>query len=76
MQTNWVFLVETANDLEADIIRGFLQEAGIPTVKADSSSYTSVMRVISGQAQEVHILVPEHFLEQAHELLHEVESDE
>ncbi len=60
-----MFLVEADNDLEADIICGFLQEKGVPTQKTDSSPYTGAMRVIGGQAVEVQILVPETFREQA-----------
>ncbi len=65
----WVVLVETENDLEADIVCGFLSENGIPARKADSNPYAGAMRVIGGQAVEVHVLVPGVFLEQAQALL-------
>ncbi len=69
MDNQWVTLVETANDVEADIVCGFLQEAGIPAEKQDSSPYTGAMRVIGGMAPEVQVVVPEAFLRQARELL-------
>lgn len=62
-------LVEADNDIEAEIICGFLHEKGIPARKADSSPYTGAMRVIGGMAVEVQILVPDSFLKQAEELL-------
>lgn len=63
----WVLLMEAGDDVEAEIICGFLQEKGIPTQKMDSSPYTGAMRVIGGMAVEVLIYVPESFLEQAKE---------
>jgi len=75
MDKNWMVLVEADNDIEADIICGFLQEKGIPAKKADSSPYTGAMRVIGGMAVEVQILVPEPFLEQARTLLDQFESN-
>ncbi len=69
IENNWVLLVEANNDVEADIICGFLQDNGIPTRKADSSPYTGAMRVIGGQAVEVQVFVPEPFLEQARGLI-------
>jgi len=73
-EKNWVFLTEVNNDVEADIICGFLWEKGIPARKSDSSPYAGAMRVIGGQAVEVQVLVPEPFLEKAENLLHEFES--
>jgi len=75
VHNNWMVLVEAANDIEADIICGLLQEKGIPARKADSSPYTGAMRVIGGMAVEVQILVPESFLDQAKELLAAFEAD-
>ena len=72
---NWVFLVEADNDIEAEIICGFLQEKGIPARKADSSPYTGAMRVIGGLAVEIQILVPEPFLDQAKLLLDQFEAN-
>ncbi len=69
MKENWVFLTEATNDVEADIICGFLKENNIPARTADSSPYTGAMRVIGGLAFEVSILVPEPFLEEAKKLL-------
>mgnify|MGYP001123424669 CR=1 FL=1 len=69
MDSEWVLLIEAENDLEADIICGFMQEQGIPTRKADSSPYTGAMRVIGGLAVEVQILVPENMLEEARTVL-------
>lgn len=66
---SWTVLVEADNDIEAEIICGFLQDKGIPVRKADSSPYAGAMRVIGGMAVEVQILVPETFLDQAKELL-------
>ncbi len=71
----WEILVEAHNDVEADIICGFLQEKGIPAKKADSSPYAGAMRVIGGQAMEVQILVPESFLQEASELLLDIDPD-
>ncbi len=71
----WEVLVEAYNDVEADIICGFLQEKGIPAKKADSSPYTGAMRIIGGQAMEVHVLVPGSFLQEASELLLEIDPD-
>ncbi len=75
MESNWTLLAEANNDVEADIICGFLQDKGIPTRKADSSPYTGAMRVIGGLAVEVEIYVPEPFLESAKELLISFESN-
>jgi hypothetical protein len=75
VEDNWVFLVEADDDIEAEIICGFLQEKGIPARTADSSPYTGAMRVIGGLAVEVRILVPQPFLEQARELLKTLEED-
>ncbi len=75
MESNWTLLVEANNDVEADIICGFLQENGIPSRKADSSPYTGAMRVIGGLAVEVEIYIPEAFLEQAKDLLISFESN-
>ncbi len=72
---NWEVLVEALNDVEADIICGFLQEKGIPARKADSSPYVGAMRIIGGQVLEVLVLVPEPFLEQAADYLHEIDPD-
>lgn len=69
MNSNWVVLVEADNDLEADIICGFLREKGIPAQKKDSSPYAGAMRVIGGQALEVQVLVPEAFLSKARVLI-------
>ena len=66
---SWTVLVEADNDIEAEIICGFLQNKGIPARKADSSPYTGAMRVIGGMAVEVQVLVPETFRNQAKELL-------
>mgnify|MGYP000305016771 CR=1 FL=1 len=71
MVEQWVVLTEAANDIEADIICGFLQDKGIPARKADSSPYTGAMRVIGGLAVELQILVPDSFLTQAEEILHD-----
>jgi len=75
LESNWTLLVEANDDVEADIICGFLQDNGIPTRKADSSPYTGAMRVIGGLAVEVEIYVPEPFLEAANELLISFESN-
>ena len=69
MENSWTVLVEADNDIEAEIICGFLQDKGIPARKADSSPYAGAMRVIGGMAVEVQILVPETFMNQAKELL-------
>ena len=68
-------LVEVANDIEADIVCGFLQDNGIPARKGDSSPYTGAMRVIGGMAVEVQILVPDSFQAHAKELLNAFETD-
>lgn len=68
MSGEWVFLVEAYNDVEADIILGLLESAGIPARKADDP-FTGAMRVIGGQAYEVRIMVPVNLLEQARALL-------
>lgn len=73
MNENWVLLVETANDVEADIVCGFLREAGIPADKRDSSPYTGAMRVIGGLAPEVQVLVPAAFHDQAQKLLDDLD---
>jgi hypothetical protein len=73
MIDSWVVLMEAENDVEADIICGFLYEKGIPTRKADSSPYTGAMRVIGGLAFEVQILVPEPMLAQAKQLINDSE---
>ncbi|MBW6464443.1 MAG: putative signal transducing protein [Dethiobacteria bacterium] len=73
MEYTWVVLIEADNDVEADIILGFLQEKGIPARKADSSPYTGAMRVIGGLAVEVQILVPDSFEEEARDLIDNLE---
>ncbi len=74
VDNNWIVLVEADNDLEADIICGFLQEKGVPARKADSSPYAGAMRVIGGQAVEVQVLVPKTFLEEGKKLLSDIDS--
>lgn len=74
IDNNWVVLLEASNDVEADIICGFLQDRGIPAIKADSSPYTGAMRVIGGLAVEVQVMVPEPFLEEAKKLQKEFEA--
>lgn len=69
MSEEWVMLVEAEDELEADIIRGFLLENGIPSRKEDSSPYTGAMRVIGGAVFEVWVMVPHSLLEQAKALL-------
>ena len=71
MIDNWVVLMEADNDVEAEIICGFLYEKGIPARKADSSPYTGAMRVIGGLALEVQILVPEPMLNQAKQFIND-----
>jgi len=75
MEQDWVLLIEADNDLEAEIIIGFLQEKGVPARKSDSSPYTGAMRVIGGMAVEVQVLVPESFLDDATILLNSLEGD-
>ncbi|WP_206810827.1 putative signal transducing protein [Paradesulfitobacterium ferrireducens] len=43
----WSFLCATKGDLEADIIQGFLEEQGIPTVRR-YPDFAQVMKVYSG----------------------------
>ncbi len=69
MKHYWKLLIEADNDVEADIICGFLPDKGIPARKADSSPYTGAMRVIGGLAVEVQVLVPESLFEEALEIL-------
>ncbi len=75
MNRNWAFLVEVENDLEADIICGFLQEKGISAKKVDSSSIAGTMRIIGGQAFEVQVYVPEPFLKQAQKALRDFDTE-
>ncbi|MDY6826017.1 MAG: DUF2007 domain-containing protein [Bacillota bacterium] len=69
MAEKWTVLMEATNDIEADIICGFLEDKGIPARKADSSPYSGAMRVIGGSALEVQVLVPHNFLEQAERVI-------
>ncbi|MBS3943016.1 MAG: DUF2007 domain-containing protein [Dethiobacter sp.] len=69
MADQWELLVEVFNDVEADLVCGLLQSAGIPCRKEDSDTLTGAMRVIGGQAFEIQILVPERLLKQARDLL-------
>jgi transposase len=69
----WVVLTEASDDLEADIIIGFLRDRGVPAEKADSSPYTGAMRVISGMAIEVQVIVPEKFYDEAIQLIDNLE---
>lgn len=73
MEHGWTLLVEADNDLEAEIIIGFLRDKGIPARKSDSSPYTGAMRVIGGMAYEVQVYVPENWLEEASKLLDNLE---
>lgn len=75
INNGWALLVEADNDIEADIICGFMQERGIPARKADSSPYTGAMRVIGGLAVEVQILVPEPFLKEARALINKIDEE-
>jgi hypothetical protein len=75
MEYNWVVLIEADNDVEADIILGFLREKGIPARKADSSPYTGAMRVIGGLAVEVQILVPDSYKAEASDLIDNLEGN-
>lgn len=75
MEQDWQVLVEAGNDIEADIICGFLQDKGIPARKADSSPYTGAMRVIGGMAVEVQILVPQPLIDQARDYLNSFNVD-
>ncbi len=76
MAEKWVVLMEAANDIEADIICGFLEDKGIPARKADSSPYSGAMRVIGGSALEVQVLVPHNFLEQAERVIRDFNEPE
>ncbi|MFO8191419.1 MAG: DUF2007 domain-containing protein [Bacillota bacterium] len=76
MAEKWVVLMEAANDIEADIICGFLEDKGIPARKADSSPYSGAMRVIGGSALEVQVLVPHNFLEQAERVVRDFNEPE
>ncbi|OPL10316.1 MAG: hypothetical protein AVO34_11035 [Firmicutes bacterium ML8_F2] len=69
MAEEWTILMEAANDIEADIICGFLEDKGIPARKADSSPYSGAMRIIGGSAVEVQVLVPHSFLKQAEKVI-------
>ncbi len=75
VENEWALLIEANNDVEADIICGFLQDNGIPARKADSSPYTGAMRVIGGLAVEVEVYVPNPFLGQAKKLLANFEAN-
>ena len=74
MAEDWVFLTEVDNDVEADIVCGFLIDKGIAAKKEDSSPYAGAMRIIGGQAYEVQVFVPQPLLEKAKAALQELET--
>ena len=75
MEESWEFLVQAGNDIEAEIVCGYLKEQGIPSRRADSSPYTGAMRVIGGLAYEIEIFVPAALLEEARNCLALLENE-
>lgn len=64
----WKFVVNCADDFEAGLIMGALEEKGIPTLKKYRGA-GDYMRVIGGVGKDVDIYVPaEKLAEAQHEL--------
>lgn len=77
MTGKYVFLLEAVDDVEANIISGLLESAGIPARKEDGSPLQGAMRVVGGLAYEIKIFVPADRLEEARELIRKAtEEDE
>ncbi len=65
---DWKFLINCADDFEAGLIMGALEDQGIPTLKKYRGS-GDYMRVIGGVGKDVDIYVPAEKLAAAqHEL--------
>jgi hypothetical protein len=64
----WKFLINCADDFEAGLIMGVLDDKGIPNVKKYRGA-GDYMRVIGGVGKDVDIYVPaERFADAEHEL--------
>ena len=70
----WVFLTEVFNEVEADIVIGFLESEEIPVKKEYTGPFPG-LKVIFGQESGFSIMVPADYLQRAKKLLEE-EKDE
>ncbi len=72
MEEEWTFLVQAADDIEAGIICGLLQEASITAQKKDGDPLVGFMRVVGGQSFAIDIFVPQKELPRARSLLENI----
>ena len=73
-EPEWVFLTEVFNEVEADIVIGFLESEEIPVKKEYTGPFPG-LKVIFGQESGFSIMVPADYLQRAKKLLEE-EKDE
>ncbi len=69
-EPTWVFLTEVFNEVEADIISGFLESEEIPVKKEYTGPFPG-LKVIFGQESGFSLMVPEEHLKRAQKLLEE-----
>ncbi len=70
---NFVIVYRASGEFEAELVRGKLKNAGIPTLYEHESGGTAIGLTINGWG-EFRILVPAAFENQAREVLAEVSS--
>lgn len=66
---NWEILDEVAGNVNAELIRSYLEAYEIPVVLSQEGAGHSVFPVNVGRFGRVQILVPSEYLEQAQQLL-------
>ena len=71
---DWQFLVNCADDFEAGLIMGALEEAGIATIKKYRGTGDS-LKAMGGLGKDVDIFVPAGRLEKAREVLDFLKSE-
>lgn len=67
----WQFLVNCADDFEAGLVMGALEDKGIRTMKSYRGS-GDYMRVIGGVGKDVDVYVPQAQYETAREILQDL----
>lgn len=68
--SSWVFLQSVLNDVEADIITGWLETNEVPTMRR-YPGYSSLAKIYTGSSFGVEIYVPAHLVEKACDLLYQ-----
>ena len=73
----WEFLVNCSDDFEASFIQGLLEEKGVPTqIKYRGMGLGHYVKVLGGVGKDVDIYVPQEKMEDAREVLKDVEEEE